>query len=249
MLVSISIVSHGQSLLVVDLLRDLASLAKVDLEVLLTLNIPESLTIDLAAYPFRMTVINNAAPKGFAANHNQAFRSAHGDYFCVLNPDVRLISCPFAALLDCLNNPAIGVVAPQVLSPSGHIEDSARRFPSPGKIFAKLFGNTRPLDYPQQHEAFPVDWVGGMFMLFPRQIYQDISGFDERFFLYYEDVDLCARLCLARLQCWLCPVAQVVHDAQRSSHRRLKYLAWHLRSMLRFFLSPVYRQLKQLQRL
>jgi N-acetylglucosaminyl-diphospho-decaprenol L-rhamnosyltransferase len=75
-----------------------------------------------------------------------------------------------------------------------------------------------------------------------------LHGFDERYFLYYEDVDLCGRLCLAGLRVVVCPDSQVVHHAQRSSRRSLKYLRWHLASMLRFFLSPVYRQLKARRR-
>jgi GT2 family glycosyltransferase len=82
-------------------------------------------------------------------------------------------------------------------------------------------------------------------MLFPRQVFEQLHGFDERYFLYYEDVDMCGRLQLAGYKVAVCPQAQIVHHAQRSSHRSLKYLRWHLASMLRFFFSPVYRQLRK----
>jgi GT2 family glycosyltransferase len=88
-----------------------------------------------------------------------------------------------------------------------------------------------------------------MFMLFPCHVFQDLKGFDERYFLYYEDVDICARMSLAGVRVALCPDIRVFHHAQRSSHRNMKYLKWHLASMLRFFTSPVYRQLKRLRRL
>jgi hypothetical protein len=87
------------------------------------------------------------------------------------------------------------------------------------------------------------DWVAGMFMLFPRTVFAQLNGFDEDYFLYYEDVDLCGRLALAGWRVVVCPASRVVHHAQRSSHRSLTYLRWHITSMLHFFLSPVYRQL------
>ena len=74
-------------------------------------------------------------------------------------------------------------------------------------------------------------------MLFRREVFEKLRGFDERYFLYYEDVDLCARLNLQGYAVALCPAATVVHHAQRSSHQSIKYLRWHLLSMLRFFVS------------
>jgi N-acetylglucosaminyl-diphospho-decaprenol L-rhamnosyltransferase len=88
-----------------------------------------------------------------------------------------------------------------------------------------------------------------MFMVFNRAVFDQVGGFNERYFLYYEDVELCARLQLAGLRVVVKPGAQVVHHAQRSSHRNLKYLRWHVGSLLRFLTSSEYRQLKRLQRL
>jgi len=82
--------------------------------------------------------------------------------------------------------------------------------------------------------------VAGMFMLIPTKIFQRIGGFDERYFLYYEDVDLCARLRVSGHVVRFCPNARVVHEARRQSHRSLRYLRWHITSMLRFFFSSAY---------
>jgi len=243
--ISISVVSHGQMALVFSLLQDLhRCCSDHPVELLLTLNIPEPQPIGLDLTPWSVRVICNDTPKGFGANHNQAFSLASGEYFCVLNPDIRLSTCPFAELLRVLHDPGVGVVGPQVLSPAGQIEDSARKFPKPQKIVSKLLGSVPLADYPPTSGPISVDWIGGMFMLFRRTVFKNIQGFDERYFLYYEDVDLCARLHLAGLQSRLCPNVQVVHDARRSSHRKLRYLLWHVRSMLRFFSSPVYRRLQ-----
>jgi GT2 family glycosyltransferase len=71
-------------------------------------------------------------------------------------------------------------------------------------------------------------------------VFAALGGFDERYFMYYEDVDLCARVREAGLDVRLDPAARAVHAAQRDSHRRPRYLAWHLRSMLRFWTSAAY---------
>jgi len=240
-LISISVVSHGQGELVGEALADLARFAdSVRFEVILTRNIPEQLPFSVEDFPYPVKVVENASPKGFGANHNAAFRLAVGKWFCVMNPDIRLNDNPFPDLLECLANPKIGVAAPLVLGVQGEIEDSARRFPSPLKILCKALGGCKGSDYAMTDSPVYPDWVGGMFMLFPARVFQKAGGFDERFFLYYEDVDLCARLRLLGHEVILCPSAQVAHHARRSSHRNLRYLRWHFGSMARFFLSPVY---------
>lgn len=240
---SISIVSHLQSSLINDLLRDLKKhCAEQSLEVLLTLNLPEPLPEELADWPFPLKVIRNPQPLGFGANHNQAFRQASGMHFCVLNPDIRLRDNPFPALLTALNNPAVWLVAPLVLNPVGLPEDSARRFPTPLKILCKVFGGCQGSDYVLGTQLVRPDWVGGMFMLFPSACFSKLGGFDERYFMYYEDVDLCARLRLRAGDIVMTSESVVVHHAQRGSHRNLKYLRWHLQSMTRFFLSPAFWQ-------
>lgn len=231
--------------MVLQLMKDIHDYCeKLDLELILTLNLDEELVFNQADFFYPVKVIRNLSPKGFGANHNQACRQAVGQYFCVINPDIRFESNPFPALLAQLKDATIGVVAPLVVGPSGDIEDSVRRFPTPWIILSKIGGRPEQPDYLLTTGRVEPDWVGGMFMLFPRPVFEQLHGFDERYFLYYEDVDLCGRLRLAGFSVAVCPDSQVVHHAQRSSRRSLKYLRWHLASMLRFFLSPVYRQLK-----
>jgi N-acetylglucosaminyl-diphospho-decaprenol L-rhamnosyltransferase len=240
-LISLSIVSHGQIEMVTNLLSDIEKhCLSTPLEVLLTINIPEKNEIDIGLYSYPIKIIENAYPKGFGANHNQAFSAASGVYFCVLNPDIRFIEDPFPTLLNLVQDPLVGVCAPQVIDKDGKVEDSARRFPNPWTIFKRLIIYKRSPDYVIANESLLPDWVGGMFMLFRSAIYQRINGFDERYFLYYEDVDICARLTNSGFNVVLCPQSVVVHLAQRASHRNIKYLRWHVTSMLRFFMTPSY---------
>ncbi|NJD05153.1 MAG: glycosyltransferase, partial [Methylococcaceae bacterium] len=217
-----------------------------EFELIVTLNLPEP--PPLSGLPFPVRLVENAIPKGFGENHNAAFRLARGEYFCVLNPDIRLTCDPFPDLIARLEASARpGVIAPRVVSPGGELEDSARPFPSPVSIVAKALGHNPDRDrlgVRLNDDALAVDWVAGMFMLFPRAVFAELGGFDERYFLYYEDVDLCSRLQAMGRDVRVSGAVSVIHDARRESHRNLRYLRWHLTSMLRFFIFHFLRRLK-----
>jgi GT2 family glycosyltransferase len=238
-MISVSIVSHRQGAMASKLLGDLARCAGA-FEPILTHNVPESEPIGAQGSTKPAVVIRNAAPRGFGANHNAAFAQSKGEYFCVLNPDVRLPEDPFPALLAELRSASVGVATPLIVNPQGGVEDSARRFHTPLALLGKLLGRRVPLDYTGVNGAFSPDWVAGMFMLFRRDAFQRVGGFDERYFLYYEDIDICARLRLAGYDVRVAPSVRAIHDAQRRSHRDPRYLASHLRSALRYFTSDAY---------
>jgi len=249
-LVSISIVSHNQGQIARHLLEDISALGHIlPAEILFTINTSESLPFSANEYIHPLKIIKNNTPKGFGANHNAAFKQSKGRYFCVLNPDIRLVENPFHALIDCLQANGDGVAAPLIVNPRGQIENSARRFPTPFSILKKAVFQSEEIDYPRTDDVFEPDWVGGMFMLFTRQSFDSVKGFDERYFLYYEDVDLCARMKMARYPVMLCSSARAVHDARFDSHRNPKYRHWHLRSMLRFFTTKGFWQLAVMKHL
>jgi len=229
--IALSVVSHGQNALVNALLGDLARLRRADLRVLVTLNVPDAHALENAC---GAEVIVNDAPAGFGANHNAAFRRSSATYFCVVNPDIRLRKDPFSALAAPFQDPKVGVAGPLVLGPEGRTEDSARRFPTAGSLLRKLLRGTPGPEYPVDQGALRVDWVAGMFMQFRSDAFRAAEGFDERFFLYYEDVDICRRLRLLGYGCVLQPAATVIHDARRASRRDPRLMAIHGASLARY---------------
>lgn len=235
--VTVSVVSHGHGALVSSLLGDLAAHCGPSVEVVLTLNVPEATAFHESAWPFALRLLRNEVPAGFGANHNAAFRQCTTPYFCVLNPDIHLAADPFPRLVEALRNPAVGVAAPCILDPAGNVEDSARRFPTPGIILRKALGMNAGLDYAIGEEALSPDWVAGMFMVLRSDVFREVSGFDERYFLYYEDVDLCRRLRRRGYDVRLVPAVRATHDARRESHHSVRHLRWHVASMLRFLLA------------
>ena len=242
--VDISIVSHGQAKLAADLVADLARGPR-PASVRLTHNIPDSAP-PIQGFPGLRTHWNRL-PLGFAGNHNQAFQHATQPFFCVVNPDIRLPSDPVPALLRCMEDPSVGLVAPIVLHPLGTVEDSVRRYPTPTQLLSKALGRDDGryhLNPDPSGKATPVEWVAGMFLLFRADAFRDMGGFDAKFHLYYEDVDMCARLWRAGWKVVVSPQATVVHEAQRASRHDLKYMVWHASSMARYFLKH-YRRLPQ----
>lgn len=245
-MISVSIVSHRQALLVEALISDLNRYCR-DLELMVTLNVQEADLEQELLERFPTLVFRNPAPAGFGTNHNRAFARSSGEYFCVLNPDVRLTSDPFPPLLEQLNLSKVGIAAPRVIDPFGREEDNARPFPTPWSLLGKALGFPRSRERHTGSSAFSPDWVAGIFMVFQRDSFIRVGGFDERYFLYYEDVDLCARMRLQGYDIRLDPRASVVHAARRQSHRDLRYLWWHVRSALTYFSSATHRRARALR--
>jgi len=231
--IAVSVVSHGQNALVNGLLEDLARCGD-DIAVLLTQNIPDPVPFAASALPRPAQIVVNEHPKGFGANHNAAFARSASPFFCVANPDLRLRASPFPPLLESLADERVGAAGPLVRNPAGAVEDSARRFPTAATLVRKFFVEKRHPDYPSDRGALEVDWIAGMFMLFRSETYRAIGGFDEAYFLYYEDVDLCRRLRAAGKSVLYEPRAEVMHDARRASRRDPRLALHHLKSILRF---------------
>ncbi len=241
--VAVSIVSHGHGAFVQHLLTDLAAhCAESVTRVVLTQNLPESAPEQpTAGWPFVLELRRNAHPVGFGVNHNRALINASEPWLCVLNPDVRLLAHdpapnPFPALLRAAAQPNVGCAYPQQLDGEGRVQDSERALPTPLALARRrLLGRS-------EHRA---DWVNAACLLLPRQVWQQLDGFDERYFMYCEDVDLCLRvrllgLTLARAH------TQVLHIGTRASHSRLRHLLWHVASLLRLWRSRAYREGRKL---
>lgn len=231
---SFSIVSHGQARLIAQLLSDLARLPQQTFEVIITVNLPEDES-PYQGHPFPIRIVRNAVPKGFGGNHNAAFTEAKGNYFAVVNPDIRIHSLDLQELLMPFQNEKIAAVAPIVLSGEGKIEDNARHFPTLRRFAKRVILKKRVSDYQCQEIPFAVDWVAGMFVVFRPEAYREINGFDDhRFFMYLEDADICRRLYKNGWGVLVNPFVSVTHMAQRASRRSLKHMRWHVVSALRY---------------
>ena len=233
---TVSVVSHGQGQLVANLLADLSrqTLAPA-LRVIVTHNVPEAELGDVQG--LQIETRRNLAPLGFGANHNAALAGARSPWLVVLNPDIRI---PDPTLLERLiyrhRDGHAGVVAPVIRNPAGEREDSVRHNLDPISLLGRhALRRARTIDPAQEDGRFR--WVAGMFMAVPRSVWTAVGGFDDRFFLYCEDYDLCARVAAEGLRIEVDPELEAIHDARRSSHRSFTYLRWHLTSLMRVWSS------------
>ena len=241
----ISIVSHSHGALITRLLGQLGALPAGSVgAVMLTLNVPEFLpelnndVVDPAlAERLNLQILRNVVPLGFGANHNQAFKASGITglgLFCVVNPDIELPDDGvLAALLAALAQPGVGLAFPNQVDGQGRMLDFARSLTTPRAILLRRLG------LGSRTPAGAVDWVNGAFMAFRADVFAGLGGFDERYFMYCEDVDICLRLQLAGYRMAKAD-AVVVHHTRRRTLKNLKHLAWHLRSLLRLWRSSAY---------
>jgi GT2 family glycosyltransferase len=232
-LIILSVVSHGQGALVGQFFDDLDFL-QLPIQVILTLNIQED-DAYAKGRQFPLTIIKNKLPLGFGANHNQAFRYQNSDFFIIANPDIRLDGLDLQLLMRLFSDENTGACAPKVVSTAGVVEDSVRQFPTLYQLIKKTFFRRKGIDYQVGSHAIAPDWVAGMFVIFRSCAYRDVGGFDEKnYFMYYEDVDICHTLWEHGWSVWYEPSTYVIHNAQRDSHRKMRYLAWHFSSIFKY---------------
>jgi GT2 family glycosyltransferase len=193
-------------------------------------------------------LIRNAYNLGFAAAANQAIRATSADVVVLLNPDVIVRPGALAVLRNTVDShPKAGVVAPLILNPDGSVQPTKRAFPSVWQAalhgLVGLFwpGNPGTRAYTLADASFSgartVDWVAGTAMAIRRSVFDAVGGFDERFFFFVEDVDLCKRMGDAGFEVWFEPAAVIVHEWGGSwTQRPLKFLWMHHLNLFRYVL-------------
>ena len=249
-LFTLSIVSHGDADKITRLLDGIRQ-AEADIRNRCQLILTDNLKNELPEYDpadwasFR--ILRNERQLGFAENHNNAFKHAEGQYFVILNPDLVFERPILERLRISLHDRQADLIAPQIVDETGAVQDSYRPLPTPFELIRRRMPGYIFKPYqPDSEGMIRPDWIAGMFWMLRSETYRQLGGMDEKFFLYLEDVDFCSRARLRGMKVMVDSNIQVRHDAQRSSRRKLYYLYLHTRSALRFFLSPVYRQVCRL---
>jgi N-acetylglucosaminyl-diphospho-decaprenol L-rhamnosyltransferase len=242
-MITVSIVNHGHDNLISPLINDLSHFTDVS-KIILTNNIPSKKINYPHQVKSKTIIINNKRIKGFSSNHNSAFNMCNSQYFCIINPDVRIPENPFPDMLKLFKNNKIAIVAPAVLNEKGNIEDNARKYPTFIYLLMRKFGiNNDTYDYQLGDSTFEPDWLAGMFLLIKSNDFNEIGLLDEKnFFIYCEDIDLCLRLNKMGKKIILDPSSTIIHDAQRTSRRNPIYFFYHLNSMYNFYRKHYFNQ-------
>ncbi len=151
---------------------------------------------------------------GFGGGYAEAVRFARGEYLVLINPDIELLNDCLEQLVGALEtHDQAGLVAPQLQNPDGTTQINARPFPTLLGLLKRRMGQSGKL-----LASGPVPWVQGSFMLMRRRFFLDVlHGFDSRFFLFFEDTDLCRRTWESGFTVRLVGTAKAVHGEKRLS--------------------------------
>ncbi|HET9087839.1 MAG TPA: glycosyltransferase family 2 protein [Acidobacteriaceae bacterium] len=187
---------------------------------------------------------------GFGGGHNRALKelaSVDSKYHAILNPDVSFDADVLPELTNVMEaRPDVGLIMPKIIYPDGRNQYLCKLLPAPVDLVLRRFlpgplkrlaqnriasFELRNLDY--DAPAY-VPSLSGCFMFTRRSVLEEIGGFDERFFLYMEDVDLCRRM-LARSRLLYWPQVTIEHVHQMGSYRNRKLLLLHVRSAIKYF--------------
>lgn len=177
-------------------------------------------------------LIENHENRGFAAANNQAYKIATGDYIILLNPDAFVKAGAINNVVSFMeSHPDCGICGARLVNLDGKLDPSARRFPnSLYKLFtlsglsdkyssSKIFGRG-DFKYFDHNSVMEVDWVPGTFTVYRSEMLKETGFFDERFFIYYEETDLCLTAKRSGWKIYFIPDAEVIHVGGASAKTR-----------------------------
>ena len=210
--------------------------------------------VDNSSYPLqcqfflheRVVYIYNGNNLGFGRAHNKAMLDlSDSDYHLIINPDISFDSLVLPELLRfVVENPNVAAVMPKIIYPDGRLQRLCKLLPTPSYLFFRRF---MPSNYIKnlinqryelygltQDEPSNVPSLSGCFLFLKTDLVKQIGGFDERYFMYMEDVDLVRRLGDCSETVYY-PLVKVVHHYEKGSYKSVKLLRYHITSAVRYF--------------
>jgi hypothetical protein len=195
----------------------------------------------------RITYIHNPLNPGFGGGHNTVIREVLGNTIChlVLNADTQfdpaVLEDMFAFMVA---NPDVGLLSPKVLSEEGTTQRLCKLLPTPIDVFFRRFipipSILNAINERYELAKFPYNRIAevpnlsGCFMFFRSEALETVGGFDTRFFMYFEDIDLCRRI-NDHYRILFYPAAIITHIHGKASYKNLRMLAIHARSACSYF--------------
>ena len=195
----------------------------------------------------KYTIFQNTENVGFGKGVNQAAKKAQGQYLLVINPDTLCTkNSIFLMMTRMEKDKKIGVLGPQLQKKNGeilHSLDSVPKLPDSLFVFSflnKLFPNN---PYSKKYWATGIDrnleqkteTIGGACMLFRKTVFQKIDGFDERFFMYFEEIDICLRIKKAGYKIMYFPQSVIIHFVGKSTNNKKWIQKTYEESRFKFF--------------
>ncbi len=233
-LVSVVIVSFNVRGFLESLINSLRrSLEGIESEIVVVDNSSDDDTVEFLKKNFQdVKLIENHLNLGFGKANNQGVEASSGEYLLLINPDAVVGENTIREMLAfSKEHPDAGATSCKVLNADGTLQKTCRRgFPTPWVAFTKISGlsavfpRTRlfgryNLTYLNPEEDHEVDAIGGSFMFIPRHVFEEVSGFDEDYFMYGEDIDLCYKIKRAGYKVYYTPSTSAIHFKGESTRR------------------------------
>ncbi|MBI5045178.1 MAG: glycosyltransferase family 2 protein [Candidatus Levybacteria bacterium] len=221
-MVSIIILSYNRSDLLKECLSSIYNNVKNNFEVIVVDNASSDDSIEVVKKNFKkVKLIQNNENAGFAKGCNIGAKNATGEYLLFLNSDAELENDPLPALLKTFDeNKDAGIVGGLLLNHDNTLQRSFGNFYFIKNIFILLFrGEKGELERYKSSITLKTDWVSGGFMMVNKEVFQSVGGFNESYFMYIEDMDLCYRVKKIGKCVYVNPHAKVKHLGQGSSNK------------------------------
>lgn len=180
---------------------------------------------------------------GFGKGHNEALSFIDSQYHCILNPDILFKEDAFSSIIKYMDkHPDVGMVIPNIVDKNGNRQLDYRKEPTVFDMFVRMFCKKlfsrrfkeHTLQNNDYSKPFQVPFGQGSFLVIRSGLYKKLNGFDERFFMYLEDADLCRRVNqVSKLMYY--PYVSVVHLWKKGSHKNIKLFEIHVKSMYIYF--------------
>lgn len=231
-----------------EVIKVLDSLQKSSVDMVYCVDHSDDLYIKPIASRYDKIIYKKYDNKGFGAGHNHAIKYAieqNSDYHAIINPDIYWNGDAIKDLTSFMDkNPDCGLVMPKILFPNGEIQYLCKLLPTPADLFARRFIPFKGM-IDRMNARYEMRWTGydrimeipcmsGCFMFVRTDILKKVGGFDERYFLYAEDMDLCRRIGEVSKTIFN-PEIEVFHSFHRASYRSVKYLKMHMSSLFKYF--------------
>jgi len=202
-------------------------------EIIIVDNASSDGSVDFISDKFpEVKLISNNENLGFGKANNQGLKIAEGKFILLINPDAIVSEDTFTKMISFFEtHPSVGLAGCKILNPDGTLQLACRRsFPGPWTSFCKvtglssLFPNSGlfaryNLTYKDENESYEVDAISGSFMMMRKEVYENTGGFDEDYFMYGEDLDLCYRIQQAGYQVYYVHETQIIHYKGESTRR------------------------------
>jgi N-acetylglucosaminyl-diphospho-decaprenol L-rhamnosyltransferase len=194
-----------------------ANRGDLSLEVIVVDNVSSDDSVQMVSDEFpHVRLMASRENLGYTGGNNLGAREARGRYLLILNPDTEIVGDALQQMVAYLEaHPNVGLIGPKLYNSDGTVQASRYHFP---KLSLRYFN--RPYECLinlQQDKVHPVDWMMGAVLVTRREMWDMVGGFDEEFFMYFEDVDLCRRYWDRGWQVHYVPLAQVIHYHKASA--------------------------------